>query len=535
MMLPFLLMFLASGPINVRVVVSDGATGVGIPDARVQWQVSGMKEAGFGHTQRKTTGPNGQVEFVAPLEESAALITVRHEGYVQEALGFYYPLVGGSKGLTKIEIRMWPELSISGLLLDSKSGEPLVGVEVAARRMNLERRQVKWDLETLSAFSDDKGRFRIGMLPPGKYSLTVLPKENARKLSEGLPKEDEVDKILVPFGYPGIAFPESGLINVETAVDLGPIPMRRQPLPSVFGSVAAAGNLEGCQFMPCLRPSGFAQDDPRLTLTHWMPCSGGFRIDNVPSGDYVLETQVRDAGGSGLYSQMVQVSESQPFRYDSRTLVTTVASIARHEANVQLVLNGQPADSFPADLLEDLKMYVIPRAMGASLAPVTNIEKTGRVRVPVLLNTPHTVAISTSPRYVLSGVKYNGSEVKDRQHLFMDSAAAQHTIVLNLSSHPSSITGHIEMRGEKVPVGCLLLTGRSTADDNPSEDRVLEADKEGRVRFERLPAGDYRIVAAPMKVLRTIGDQEVFARLVVAAKHVALGDGEQLRVELGVQ
>jgi protocatechuate 3,4-dioxygenase beta subunit len=104
-------------------------------------------------------------------------IAADKRGYVGGALGKFRhdgegaPLeVTGSAPRFDLTLRLWKHASISGRVID-EAGEPIVGVNVYALRRTPGNQQ--FAVTGAAVRTDDRGAFRIGLLPAGEFIVAV--------------------------------------------------------------------------------------------------------------------------------------------------------------------------------------------------------------------------------------------------------------------------------------------------------------------------------------------------------------------------
>jgi hypothetical protein len=171
-----------TGLILGRVV--DAASGRPVPGAIVALQNVSILMPGApppGPQPRALTNANGQFVF-RRLPKGSFGLTVTKPGFVEGAYGRRRP--GGSQiplemsdgeRNGEVVIPIWRFAAVSGTVTD-EAGEPVIGVEIRV----FERRYVggKRRLVAGSAqFTDDRGVYRLGTLPPGDYVVAFVSKE----------------------------------------------------------------------------------------------------------------------------------------------------------------------------------------------------------------------------------------------------------------------------------------------------------------------------------------------------------------------
>lgn len=198
-------------------------------------------------------------------------VTAEADGYVG---GSDYGVAPGT-----FKILLTPESSLSGTVVDSKTNEPVAGIEVDVSR-NLHSNWVG----TPGDITDEAGRFRIGHLMPDRYTVIVRAPRSVGS-AEG--------STLV-----GLGEHVSGVV------------VRLHPALQVEGKVVVAGNPQ----KPCKEPRmwlntpvanvslfGVGDPDGTVRIDHALPgtyevrvrCSGFVSVKEYPP----VEVKDKDVGG----------------------------------------------------------------------------------------------------------------------------------------------------------------------------------------------------------------------------------------------
>src|SRR5688572_28327842 len=171
-----------TGLILGRVV--DAASGRPVPGAIVALQNVSILMPGApppGPQPRALTNANGQFVF-RRLPKGSFGLTVTKPGYVEGAYGRRRP--GGSQIPLEmadgernggVVIPIWRFAAVSGTVTD-EAGEPVIGVEIRV----FERRYVGGTRRLVpgsAQFTDDRGVYRLGTLPPGDYVVAFVSRE----------------------------------------------------------------------------------------------------------------------------------------------------------------------------------------------------------------------------------------------------------------------------------------------------------------------------------------------------------------------
>ena len=185
-----------TGVILGRVV--DAGTGRPIPGARVMMTsaadrvsslaasglISGMEMemamvgTGGPNAQRAIADADGRFVF-RNLAKGAIPISAWMPGYLPGASGRYrhdgpsqpIELEDGERR-TDVVIRLWKYASIGGIVVD-EAGEPAVGVSVRALRRLPSGSGPRLQMGWTTAYTDDRGQYRLSGLAPGEYLVAV--------------------------------------------------------------------------------------------------------------------------------------------------------------------------------------------------------------------------------------------------------------------------------------------------------------------------------------------------------------------------
>jgi hypothetical protein len=173
-----------TGLILGRVV--DAASGRPVAGAIVALQNGTMIMPGApppGPQPRALTNANGQFVF-RRLPKGSFGLTVTKPGYVDGAYGRRRP-GGGQTSLEladgerngEVVIPVWRFAAVSGTVTD-EAGEPVIGVEIRVfERRYLAGRRRLVPPPAGTQFTDDRGVYRFGTLPPGDYIVGFVSRE----------------------------------------------------------------------------------------------------------------------------------------------------------------------------------------------------------------------------------------------------------------------------------------------------------------------------------------------------------------------
>jgi hypothetical protein len=340
-------------------VVIDGATGKPIGGATVSFE----SLVNPSNLHSMLTDPQGRFVFLRLPPSSDCLVFVSKSGYARgnftrgsgglgpgsnDPYGWTQATIPLKQGewVSNVTLTMWRNGGISGRVVD-EANEPVVGIPVRALRVILAA-GVPHVAPGPIGTTDDRGMYRIGALPPGKYLVMVpsvqssAPASTSARTLAGRPTDAPPDQrplingvglnmggdrlvignyVTPPpardrlMAYPTVFYPGARLLTSATPIELAPgeergaVDFAIQPVPAVrvSGTVKSAGALDP-NFVLRLLPRG--SEDLGVgseQATALVSASGAFTFLGVPSGSYTIDaglnvTRLTAAGGWGPHT-----------------------------------------------------------------------------------------------------------------------------------------------------------------------------------------------------------------------------------------
>lgn len=371
-------------------VVIDGATGKPIGGARVTFE----SLVNPSNIHSMLTDPRGRFVFLRLPPSSDCNIIASKSGYASSEFTRWGSSLGPGNNdpswwtqatiplkqgewLPNVTLTLWRNGGISGRVVD-EANEPVVGIPVRALRV-IFAAGVPHIAPGRIGTTDDRGIYRIGSLPAGKYFVMVPSVQSSvpastsantlagrrtdaepdgRRLINGLGLNAGGERLVIgnyvtpppatdrPMAYPTVFYPGARQLTNATPIDLAPgqerggVDLAIQPVPAVrvSGTVVGAGVIDP-NFVLRLLPRGSENlGVGGEQATALVSASGAFTFLGVPSGSYTLDAglNVTQLGGGGLPAtpgmlRMVYGGASAPSLPDDVGLWMMRKDVVEHE------------------------------------------------------------------------------------------------------------------------------------------------------------------------------------------------------------
>jgi carboxypeptidase family protein len=196
--------------------------------------------------------------------------------------------LGDGEKVEKIDVTLPSSGAISGRIAD-ENGDPVEAVTVRLLQLQFmaDRRQLVDVTAAGSRTTDDTGRYRIYGVPPGQY--VVMATLTGRQTD--LPRVDDTSLPgYAPTYYPGNPeVSQAQLVSVGLSQDVGGIDfaLATAPTATLSGVATDSRNLPARVLLDRSRRSGGFGERPMRGV---VGADGAFRFDNLPPGEYVLQS-----------------------------------------------------------------------------------------------------------------------------------------------------------------------------------------------------------------------------------------------------
>lgn len=409
----------------------------------------------------------------------------------------------GSDAPEDLVVRLTKGAAIFGRITD-EFGDPVVGGQVSlvvAQAVGDAIRTVP--VSRPAALTDDRGQYRLGDLPPGRY-IVVLAAGNLGSTAPGTPREWER---LAPWGktfYPG-----AGSLGEATPIVLGPGEERGATDFSVRSHERVQVRLSTSGMVPAAPRSGpvgpnnqdlrmwfFSEDDDASINGRPIGMSGmggdlpGIAFPNFP---------VNEPGDWTVFA-----------RNGEKAAITNFHLSAGDDYTI--MLSFQPTSAVSGRVIFD---GTAPRpALTAIAVSAKGAGADARITAPVLLGAPVSVKpdgtfvlpnligtididATPPPGWILASATYDGRNLLD-EPLALEPGENATDVQLVFSDRVGAVSGRTILSDNTPAAGCsiALFPDDSALRFNGRRMRLVRADQHGQFSIRDLPEGTYRAAAA---------------------------------------
>ena len=500
---------------TVSGTVVSAATGQPLRGAAVMLRRTGRQG---NSTVSVATDAAGHFE-AGNLEPGGYFLTASHAGYVSMQYGQKGPNGPGRMlplhpGQTAhdISFQLLPEAVITGHVYD-ENGEPLERIQVRALRYGYLRggRQM---LPAGFAMSDDRGKYRLFDLPPGKYYVSASPQPMGRN---------------APFTYGQSFYP-----GVADASQATPVTVRAgDEFPGIDLTLQriAAFHIRGQVVSPVsdARITGafiqiIAHSGPNVSFgmgARVRDAQGDFDVGGVRPGSYDLVARLPVSGRNYQALQPVTVTDSD---VNGLRLVLTPGATLRG-----VILADGEVD------LSEVRLFLRPRIQiyfGSYNNPA--IKPDGTFEFDSVPDGGYQISVPGLPRnaYVKSAM-LGGTDVLESGFEVTNGQVPGTEFKITVSSNGGSIGGTVVMDGK--PFNHALVT---LLPDNPAKlssewwFKSTTTDQDGRFTLAGIRPGDYRLFAWEKIERGEELDPAFYRQIKDQGQEVHVGPGAALNFQL---
>lgn len=482
-----------------------------------------------------TTDDSGAFEF-RDVPAGRYSLVAKRPGYLpayyantaHTRLPLLFPLLPG-ENLRGVVIRLRPAGVISGSVRFTDA-EPAVGVPVELYREYFYRGRHGFE-KAATAFTDDRGAYRVYGLPPGNYYLAAAysppdpgagVREQVKLDANGLPLPEEN---FVTTYYPSTPRlleavrlrlrPGSELDNITVFLAKErTVRVRGRILSGVTGRVVSGANLRLRQ--PA--PAGDTMVDVPAAIR--MEAAGGFEILGLSPGFYLLVADSLEGGE--------RLTGRRPL---------TVAGQALD--NVELILRPQPRLTgtvrMEGDGAVDLSKLRVSLEPHSDTTPVSTapVREDGSFSVPFVPGETYDVfVLDAPPATYLKSARTGGFDVLATG--FTADSGSLPPMELVLSARGATISGEVADGPAKVALGATVALIPDPARGRVHRYQITSTNEYGLFAFRGVAPGRYTVVSWWDEPPCEIYDLEALEACRSQGKSVEVSEGENKFVALSV-
>ena len=526
----------ASSGYTVSGVVVNSVTGDPVRRALVQiTNLPGGPSSSF-------TDSEGKFQFTHVPAADVVLVARKPGFFSDQELrpeGVFPPVFFHVDGNTNSSVlKLSPEGILSGHVATVK-GETIEDSPVRVFQQRIMDGRKRW-MQIGQGMTDEEGQYRVANLQPGQYLVSTGPVFGVgrrRVRTKGTLRQEQISSIF----YPGVSDMEGATpITVASGQQVeADFALKPEPVFKVSGVVT--GFTPGTGNAPQItKRSGETLPTP----INFDPQTGKFDVE-VPAGNYVFVIRTPDTQGNLLTGELPLTVNSDvenvtlvagspmvlPIRVESRSTSSSDEG-SRHQ-NPMIVEGFAPSVQFGGRgrrlHLPVVQVRLISsesRLEGEEFQADTN-PADGSFAVRNFVPGRYSVDLQpNSPWYVQSATSAMADLL--REDLVLSSGRRPEPVEIVLRDDGAMLSGTIRADGQPA-TGSVLLIPEQTA---PSQIRVAAAAPGGDFLFDRVPPGDYKVLALDTVSDLEFRNPEVLGSYLSKASRITLEPGQQASLSL---
>lgn len=514
----------ASPLCTVSGVVVNSITGE--PVRRALVQVSG----GFPGVTSALTDSEGRFQL-PDVPESDVSIVARKPGFFGDqelhSEGFQLPLIHISSRSEPLLLKLLPEAIISGRVATTQ-GEPLEDTPVHILRQGILDGRKRWESYN-QVNADEDGQFHLANLQPGTYLLSAGPTQIVARRT-GATRMGANREGIGSLYYPGVTdFEAATPLTVTGGQQLETdFAVKLEPLLSVSGAVTGASAI-GTSLQVTTR-SGEILSVP---MTYDVQ-SGKFETQ-VPPGSYVMQLRIVNPPGPELGADVPLTvhSDLDGVKLVPVPLLNMPVRVAAHHAAADTVADNAVVASFEAQRrppssgalpVQMVQIHLIPTELRlqsqefqAGVNPADN-----SFVIPNITPGNYSVEVLPIPPWYVQSATSGNTDLL-REDLVITAAHNPEPMDVVLRDDGASVSGIVLADGQPAPASILLIPDQSSSEHA----RLMLAGRGGEFQFDRIPPGDYKLLAFDSLDTLEYRNPEAIAPYLTRALHISLHSAEQ--------
>ncbi|PYS16388.1 MAG: hypothetical protein DMG15_02365 [Acidobacteria bacterium] len=385
-----------------------------------------------------------------------------------------------------------PAGAISGRVTD-ETGEPLVGINVGIERPIYDYNGKRQLSVQRSEKTDDRGEYRVFLLPPGQYYMRAVPQSSFTTRT--------MNPNYVATYYPGVSdSATAAVIEVGPGAEVGGIDLvlQKQQLFSLHGRVVDAKTgkppVSGLNFLLYHRGSRSAVPYGALDYN---PADGTFAVVNVPPGSYWIEAMLHTT----------RVEEQSRIKIATRIALAPVDVTSSDVRNIVLLFSPDVSirgrisvdnGSAVADLpdLNVFRLGLEPKESSGGWSPQpfeTSIHPDGTFLIEgVQLGDYRLWLYARQAKYYLKAARFEGDDVLTGIHV---SGPASEDLEVVVGTDIAQFNGTVVDQDRKPASGVAVVLIPDRQRDRRDLYRTVRTDQNGRFGLLPVVPGEYKLFA----------------------------------------
>jgi hypothetical protein len=435
-------------------------------------------------------------------------------------------------------IKLFPEGILSGRVATMK-GETIEDSPVRVFQQRILDGRTRW-IQIGQGMTDEEGQYRVSNLQPGQYLVSAGPVfgfPGMRVRRKRTSRQEQISSIFYP-GVPDMegATPITVASGQQVQADFA---LKPEPVFKVSGVVT--GFVTGTANAPQItKRSGETLPTP-ITFD---PQTGKFDVE-VPAGNYVLVIRTPDAQGNLLTGELPLTVNSDvenvtlaaglsmvlPIRVESRSTASSEGGSPHQNA---MIFEGFAPRVQVGGRGRRLRLPVVQVRLISSESRLEAEEfqadanaTDGSFAVRNFVPGRYSVDMQPNPPWYVQSAM-SGMVDLLREDLVLSSARRPEPVEIVLRDDGAMLSGTIRADGLATAGSVLLIPEQQS----PGQIRVVSAAPGGDFLFDRVPPGEYKVLA-----LDTVSDfefrnPEVLGPYLSKASRIVLEPGQQASVSL---